>query len=297
MANITRGSITLPAEVSNEIIQSTQEGSAVMQLARQVTLPGRGSTIQVITGDPAAEWVAEGAAKPVSNATLSTKLMTPYKLAVIEIFSMEFTRDAAALYDALIDRIPLALAQKFDATVAGNIQKPGNNFDNFANCTKTSIEETQNATTYDGLVSADTDVATHGGIVDGYVIAPQGKGLLLASKDTTGRPIFINSVAEGAIPMILGARTLQSKGVYKAGTAGSPGTPAIVGICGDWTKAVYGTVSGVEITVSDQASIASNGSTYHLWQENLVAVRAEIELGFRADTSVFNLLTGETPSA
>lgn len=297
MANITRASITLPADVSNEIIQSTQEESAVMQLARQVTLPGRGATIQVITGDPDAAWVAEGAAKPVSNATLSTKLMTPYKLAVIEIFSMEFTRDAAALYDALIARIPLALAQKFDATVFGNVNKPGNNFDNFANCTKTSIEETQNATTYDGLVAADTDIATHGGITNGYVIAPQGKGLLLASKDTTGRPIFINSVAEGAIPMILGAKTLQSKGVYKAGTAGSPGTPAIVGACGDWTKAVYGTVNGVDITVSDQASVASGGTTYNLWQENLVAVRAEIELGFRADTSVFNLLTGETPSA
>ena len=29
----------------------------------------------------------------------------------------------------------------------------------------------------------------------------------------------------------------------------------------------------------------------------MFAVRAEIELGFRADTNCFNLLTGATPSA
>ena len=304
MANITRGSITLPSEVSSEIIQKTQEQSAVMQLARQVQLPGRGVTIPVITGDPEAEWVAEGANKPVSNGTLSSKLMTPYKLAVIEVFSMEFTRDAASLYQTLIGRLPLALANKFDATVFGNVNKPGDNFDNFANVTAQSILKSQNADAYDGLVAADTDIATHGGIVNGYVIAPQGKGLLLSAKDTTGRPLFINSVAEGAIPMILGAKTMQSKGAYTAGTAAAgqdAGTPAVVGFVGDWTQAIYGTVAGVDITVSDQATVTSGTGneavTINLWQDNMVAVRAEIELGFRADTSVFNKLTGAIPAA
>ena len=54
-----RTNITLPAEVSSEILQKTQEESAVMRLARKVTLPGRGITIPMITGDPEAAWVAE----------------------------------------------------------------------------------------------------------------------------------------------------------------------------------------------------------------------------------------------
>ena len=295
MANITRGSITLPAEVSSEIIQKTQEQSAVMQLARQIQLPGRGVTIPVVTGDPEAAWVTEGGRKPVSNGTLDTKMMSAYKLAVIEVFSMEFTRDASSLYQTLIGRLPLALAQKFDATVFGNVAKPGDNFDNFAAVTAQSILKSANADAYDGLVAADTDIAVHGGILNGYVIAPQGKGLLLGAKDTTGRPLFINSVAEGAIPMILGAKTLQSKGAYKAAVS-SPAAPAVVGFAGDWTQAVYGTVAGVDVTVSDQATIVSgsgaSAETINLWQDNMVAVRAEIELGFRADTSVFNKLTG-----
>ena len=133
--NRTTNSMALPSDISSEILQKMQEGSAVMRLARQITLPGNGKTIPVITSDPQASWVSETAAKPVSNPGLSTKLMQAYKLAVIVPFSDEFRRDAAALYDALIARLPLALAQKFDQTVIGAVDKPGENFDNFALCT------------------------------------------------------------------------------------------------------------------------------------------------------------------
>ena len=274
--------IELPSEVSAEILAKTQEASAVMQLARQITLPGNGAIIPVITADPTAAWVGETDPKPVSNSTLDTKKMQAYKLAVIETFSQEFVRDAKSLYDELVRRLPAALALQFDATVFGATAAPGENFDTFANVTAQSIA----TDAYDGLVAADTDIATHGGILDGFVVSPQAKGILLAAKDGNERPLFINSVAEGAIPMILGARTLQSKGAYKAGS------PDVVGFAGDWTQALYGTVEGVKISVSDQATLTTGNKTINLWQQNMVAVRAEIEVGFRADTTVFNKLTG-----
>jgi hypothetical protein len=59
---------------------------------------------------------------------------------------------------------------------------------------------------------------------------------------------------------------------------------------------MYGTVAGVEISFSDTATLTSGNTTINLWQQNMVAVRAEIEVGFRADTSCFNLLTGAIPS-
>lgn len=68
-----RTDITLPAELSAEIIQKTQEESAIMRLARQITLPGRGVEIPVITSDPEASWVSETGVKPVSNPGLSKK--------------------------------------------------------------------------------------------------------------------------------------------------------------------------------------------------------------------------------
>jgi len=291
-----RSYIQLPTEVSREIMQKTQAQSAVMQLARQIPLPGRGLTIPVITSDPVAEWVDETNAKPVSNPGLDKKIMQAYKLAVIVPFSNEFRRDAAALYDELVRRLPLALAERFDATVFGGVTAPGANFDTFAAATAQNIGGTS---TYAGLVAADGDIAAHGGILNGFAISPQAKSVLLSAVDGNQRPLFINSVAEGAVPMILGARTVQSRGAYVAGTSGAGGTPNTVGVAGDWTQAMYGTVEGVRIDYSSDATLTvgsgASATTINLFQQNMFAVRAEIEVGFRADVTVFNRLT--TPAA
>lgn len=276
-----RTNINLPAEVASEILAKTQEASAVMALARQIELPGRGAAIPVITADPEAAWVGETDEKPVSNPSLETKIMKAYKLAVIVPFSNEFRRDAAALYDELVRRLPLALAQKFDATIVGAVSAPGSDFDTFASATAQNITSPN---TYSGLVAADTDIAAHGGIMNGVALSPQGKGVLLGAVDGNQRPLFINNVSEGAVPMVLGAQTVLSKGVYD-------GTNHVVGVAGDWTQALYGTVEGVEISYSEDATLTSGDTTINLFQRNMFAVRAEIEVGFRADVSCFNRLT------
>lgn len=276
-----RTNITLPVEVSAEILAKTQEASAVMTLARQIQLPGRGVAIPVITADPEAAWVGETEAKAVANPSLATKIMEPYKLAVIVPFSNEFRRDAAALYDELVRRLPLALAQKFDATVMGAVAAPGSNFDNFASATAQDIK---NPNTYAGLVAADGDIAAHGGIMNGIALSPQGKGTLLGAVDGNQRPLFINNVSEGAVPMVLGARTELSKGMYNA-------TNNSVGVAGDWSQAMYGTVEGVVIDYSSDATLKSGETEINLFQQNMFAVRAEIEVGFRADVACFNRLT------
>lgn len=295
-----RSDITLPSEISSEIMQKVQEASAIMQLARSVTLPGRGLTIPVITSDPSASWVAETDEKPVANPGLSTKLMDAYTLAVIVPFSNQFLRDARALYDALVARLPGALALKFDQTVMGAVAKPGANFDNFAGCTAQSLIATVGHTAYDALVAAFADIADGGFALDGFGLSPTAQGILLGATDSNGRPLFINSAAEGAIPRILGARAVMGRGLYSAGQAAagsSSGTPASIGVAGDWSQAMYGVVEGVKIDVSDQATLTSGTTTINLWQRNMVAVRAEIEVGFRANTSAFNLLTGAVPQS
>lgn len=188
--------ITLPGEVSSEILQKTQESSAVMALARSIKLPGLGTTIPIITGDPEAAWVGETEKKPVKRGTLATKVMQPYTLAVIVPFSNQFRRDVPALYDELVKRLPLALAQKFDATVFGGVTAPGSNFDTLKACTAQEI----GTDAYAGLVAADADIADHNGILNGWVLSPKGKALLLNAVDGNKRPLFINSVAEGAVP-------------------------------------------------------------------------------------------------
>lgn len=301
--NRTTNSMALPSDISSEILQKTQQESAIMRLARHIDLPGRGVTIPVITGDPTAAWVAETGVKPVSNGTPGTKLMQAFKIAVIETFSKEFIRDIPALYDALVQRLPGALAGVFDGTIVGAVQAPSqSNFDTFASSAAQSILNANNGT-YLGLVAADADIAAHGGVMNGFAFGAQARALLLTAVDTTNRPLFLASANDGVVDKVLGVPAYFNKNVYKAGTAAAgqtAGTPAIVGIAGDWTQAMFGTVNGVEISVTDTASLTvgsgNDATTINLWQQNMVAVRAEIEVGFRADTSCFNLLTGAIPS-
>ena len=295
-----RTDITLPSEISQEIMQKTQEASAIMRLARSVALPGRGLTIPVITSDPSASWVAETDPKPVSNPGLSTKLMEAYTLAVIVPFSKQFLRDARLLYDNLIARLPGVLAKTFDQTVMGAVAKPGANFDNFAGCTAQSLIATVGHTAYDALVAAFGDIADEGFMLDGFGLSPAAQGILLGATDSDGRPLFVNSVAEGAIPRILGARAEMGRGLYVSGQAAagsSSGTPASVGVAGDWSQAMYGVVEGVKVDYSEDATLIDGTTMIPLFQNNMVAVRAEIEVGFRANTSAFNLLTGAVPQS
>ena len=293
MVDISRSTtnVVLPTEVSSEIWADLQEESAVMQLARQVPLPGSGVTVPVITGDAEAGWVAETGAKPVSRATFGTKQLTPYKLAVIEPFSKEFMRDLPALYAELVRRLPKALATKFDSTVFGSTA-PGSNFATLGGSTAVALSpHATNAKlgTYSGLVSAYTTVATAGGTLDGWALSSQAKGLLLGQVDTTGRPLLLDSIQAGSgVPTLLGEQVHYTKGVYASGT------PNTIGFAGDWSSAVWGSVEGIKIDFDKSATLQDGTVTVgtapneinipkyiNLFQQNMVAVLVEIEIGFQ----------------
>lgn len=299
-----RTAVALPIDVAQEVMQLARGESAIMQLARRIPLPGRGLSIPTITADPEAEWVDETDAKPVKNPGIAMKTMKGYKLAVILPFSNEFRRDLAALYDNIVARLPGALAMKFDRTVLGAVQAPGEHFGTLAAATKQSILAAQNFTAYDGLVAAYENISTAGGILNGFAMGPQGYGLLLGAQDKQGRPLFLPNSADGRIPGVLGAQIIQGRGVYVPGAAASgddPAVAAVVGVAGDWSQAMYGMVQDIQIEFSDQATLTytdadSQTVTINLWQRNMFAVRCEFEAGFVANVNVFNLLTGATPT-
>ena len=210
---------------------------------------------------------------------------------------MEFIRDKNALYDECVRRLPFAIAAKFDSTIMGTTA-PGTGFDVLGSATAVSLNPGAGATVYDQIVTVDGNIAAAGGIMNGIVLAPQGKSKLLGAVGGDKRPLFTAGVDSGELTPILGAKTLVNKHVYKAGTAGSPGTPAVVGIAGDFSDAVYGIVEGINIDISRDATLVTTGGVISLFQQNMVAVRVECEVAFGVKSaSEFNLLTGDVPSA
>jgi HK97 family phage major capsid protein len=294
MTDISRSTsgVLLPEAVSGEILQKVQEASAIQQRARRVILPGSGLSFQTIVGDPAAEWVGETAEKPVSNGTVGSKTMRAYKLAVIETFSNEFRRDKNALYNALAQRLPGALAKKFDSTVFHGTA-PGSDFDTLSGAAEVTLGTNPMSGVggpYDGFVNAMGDIAVAGYDMNGIILSPQGEGLLYGEKDGNERPLFINNVVtDGSIGSVLGRPIYKSRAAYKDGQAI---TSTVLGFAGDWSQAMWGTVEDVQIKISDQATLNVGETTINLFQQNMFAVLAEIEVGFIvADEDAFVKLT------
>jgi HK97 family phage major capsid protein len=286
--DINRGTagISLPTAVSNEIWANTLKESSVMQLAGKIALPGNGISVPVITGEPSAQFVQETDSKPTSTHTFQTKLISPYTIAVIEPFSNQFRRDDESLYEACVQRLPYALAKRFDEEVFSETSTL-TNFGTIGGAS--AIDITQE--TYTSLVAADALVSETGSSVTGWALSPQARSVLLQARDSTGRPLFApDTLTSGAVNQILGNPVIYSQNVYKPIVGGA----STLGYAGDWSSAVYGTVEGIKIAVTDQATI--NG--VELFSRNMFAVRAEIEVGFAIkDLSKFVRLTNTPPDS
>ena len=269
--DIYRGTsgLELPKEVSDVVIQGAIAQSAVMKLAQRIYLPGRGLTIPVITADPTVSIVNEAAEKPVSNSTFSNKNMVPKKFAVVELFSVEFRRDMPRLYDALIERLPGALAKAFDKQALNTAALSG--FDSLV----TAQAITEGSTIAAKIANGIKAIADDGYRLNGYAAGPVGEAELITAVDGNGRPLFMPSTVDAAVGRVYGGDVVACSAIQ-----------GIIG--GDWSKAYYGIVDGINVKFSDQATINDGSAQINLWQRNMFAVLIEAEMGFVvADTDAF----------
>lgn len=282
--------VVLPAPVSQEIWQKIQDASVVMGLARRVELPGSGVTFQEIVGDPVPAFVGETGRKPISNPSFQKKTLKPHKIAVVSTYSDEFRRDLPGLFNALVGRLPGALAKTFDLAALHGVGAPNANFDDLSLATPVSIENTSagSVDAYGGFLNALALVPE----INGWALSPQGEVIALSNRDTAGGPILVGSASDsGAIGRIVG------RDVFRSGNAAYSADDT-VGIGGDWSKAVWGMVEGVSIDISDNPVFDDSGDLVSAgWQDNMISVRAEIHVGFIADDTQFVRLTAGAGSS
>lgn len=282
--------ITLNPKASAAIWQDTLESSAIMALTPHITLPGTGISIQTITGDPEAAWVAETEEKPVGDSTFATKIITPYKAAIIELFSEELVRDAGELYRQMRARLPFALGRLLDATVLYGTA-PGSNFDVLSDAQSVTITK---ANTADDLLEVNSLIAASGNRLSGWGLSPQGEALVMGAAAPGGGFAFVNNLSDTpSIGRILGQDVYSSKALFKADAVGGD----IVGIAGDWSQARVGTVDGIKMKFTDQATVNKAGVQVNTWQRNMVGVLVEAEFGFVVNNkAAFRRLRAEIPT-
>lgn len=279
--SITNATVSLPAEISNEIVSNAIAESAVMQLARRIELPGHGASIPVITGDPTAYFVDETGVKTASDATVVAKTMKPRTIAIIETFSNQFRNSNEALYDELVKRLPSLLAQRFDQEVFTGTAVTG--FDTLKNASAVSI----NSNVWSGLVAARAAVEAADGELSGWAMSNQGITKMLGATGTDGHPLFTAAVSDKEYGRLIGEPVVKAKKAYAAKTTSAD---EVLGFAGDWSKALYGIVNDINISISEDATITGVGN---LFEKNMFAVRCEMEVGFvAADADQFVKLTG-----
>lgn len=254
--DIYRGTsgITLPKELSDEIFQGAIAESAIMKLAERVYLPGAGLAIPVITGDPTVSIVNEAAEKPVSNSTFSTKNMVPKKFAVIELVSEEFRRDLPRLYDALLQRLPGAIAKAFDKQALTEVALTG--FDSLVG-----------AQVVADIPTGMQAIAADGYRMTGIAAGPAGEAELITAVNGLGMPLFAESIESGRLGRIYGADVVPCAAINGI-------------IAGDWSKCKYGIVDGINIKISDSATVNDGSAQINVWQRNMLAILVEAEMGF-----------------
>jgi HK97 family phage major capsid protein len=299
----------LTREQAQPIFERAARISVVQRLAQEVPLGGNGVAVPVVTGRIQAGWVSEAGQKPASSGALTLKNIDPKKIAVIAVVSAEVVRANPGNYMNLIrSQVAESFAIGFDQAAlydAGPDGTAGGGpFSTYINQTTKTVElgTTVQASggIYGDFVSGLSLLVNDDKRLRGFALDDRLEPLMLASVDTTGRPIWIDTPldattaamfeanqAQPARPgRLIGRPSYMSEGV----SGGTEDT--VLGFGGDWSQAAWGVVGGISYDVSTEATVTINGSLVSLWERNLVAVRAEAEYGWLVnDTEAFVAFT------
>lgn len=268
----------LKPDLAQPYFEQTRKSSVVQRLARKVPLGINGQEIPVVTSKATAGWVAEAGQKPATQAGLGLKTIKPHKIAAIAVVSSEVVRANPGNYITLLrEDIAEAFAVAFDAAALHGSNSPFGAGQNLASTTKAVTLGT--AAVASGGIYADVNsglelLVNDGKKLTGFAFDSVTEPTFNGAVDANGRPLFVDPVYEDAA--LRGGRILGRPAYLGDGVKGGD----TVGFGGDWSQAVWGVVGGISYDVSTQATVTINGELTSLWENNLVAIRAEAEFGF-----------------
>lgn len=271
-------------ELAEAYFEEVRKVSVVQSLARQVPLSANGVDVPIVTSKPTAGWVSEGGQKPTTNGGLGIKTMTPKKLAAIVPVSAEVVRsNPGGFMEILKQDIAEAFAKAFDAAALHGTDSPFGSDQNLAATSKTVTLGT--ATAAKGGLFADINeglnvLAKDRKRLTGFALDTVVEPMLNSSVDNNGRPIFTASPTTGTAESVVAGTLLGRPAVFAEGIAPATTTGSVVGFGGNWSKCIWGTVGGITFDVSTEAAVTIGGKLVSLFENNLVAVRAEAEFGW-----------------
>lgn len=200
-----QGGVLVPTTIDQSIKDKLEYVSPMRRIATVIdNMPAK---LTFTSGSlPTAYWVDEGAPITESGTTFAPVTLTPYKAAGLDKFTSEVLEDAASnpsIQDYVENRFVLALALLENAAfVNGDGSSKPYGFRSSA-ITPTSVTSAT-ATGYDDLVKLKYSLGAAYREIGTFVMPSAGLKAIELLKDTSGRPIYRESLAVGTPATLLG---------------------------------------------------------------------------------------------
>ena len=223
------------------------------------------STIPSQTGGGSAQWVGEGARKPLTNPTYGEVKVGEHKLAAITVYTQELMRRSDPAVDVLVrDDLIEASKTLIDATFLGAQTQtdvtPVGMLNNVAAIPATGVT----AAAYDKDLQDLEDAFIEANLsLDGavYLMSETRASRMSKLRDPLGNRYYPGLRSKD--------KDLDGRDVI---TSQSVGDKIVLLKTSEILLAQDG---GVDVSYSDQATLVDGAVTHHLWQENKFAVRVE----------------------
>lgn len=248
-----------------EFVDMLRAATVFDQLAGFRNVPFNSKIPSQLTGGQA-QWVGEGAPKPLTNPTYGEVEIKEHKLAAITVYTQELMRRSDPAVDILV-RDDLIEASKtlidntfLDAGAATAVRPAG-----VLNGVTVTPNTGTTAANYEAdLLALVNSFVTANLSLDGayFIMSETRAAQISLLRDALGRSYF-----EGMA--LRGTRTLMGIPVITSQTVGDK----IILV--KTSEILLAQDGGVDVSYSDQATLVDGGTTHHLWQENKFAVRVE----------------------
>ena len=308
-------SALIPEEVSDAILTSVGGTNPLMQLARQLPRMSRAQTRLPVPSALASAYFVSGdtGLKQTTEAAWANKYIDAEELAVIVPISEAVLDDAdypiwEQVQEQLVTAFSLAITQavlfgtNIPATWTNNLGAAGL----LARCTAAShvvdlsTQEGAGQDIYDVLLGAGGVIALieeDGYMATGHVAHLSMRGKLRGVREKVwngataanlGSPIFTNSMQESSQYL------LDGQPIYFP-TDGSMASTALL-FAGQWDQLVYAMRQDMTFKLLTEAVIQDSGGNilYNLAQQDMVALRAVMRLGFALPNPINRINSNST---
>ena len=286
--------VPLPANYAQTLMKNAFQQSVIAPLTSSEPIPmGVDTIIPQYDGGIEAGFVGEAEPKPVSSAAYTFKTLAPRKLATIVVVSKEAARLNPQQMMQLVEAdMRNAITRAIDfAILYGKDAKSGDALSgaSFVNQTTKRVELTSGDLVPQILDGYDQAAASDTSDPSGFAFDSRFRTKVAMAtqqvRTPEGVPQPMPNLATAA-DTVAGLRAAYGRVV--AGRVGTNADTGVKGFVGDWSKVRWGYAEQITMQRSTEATIVDGVNTYHLFQQNLIALLVEAHVAWTVlDTAAF----------